>query len=114
MHTITYAFLVLLVSIGLNERTAVDRQALLALVLIVAGVKVLGARMGGFTNRESMRVGVGMISRGEVGLIVANVWVNAGLIKTELFSIVTLIVLLPVSYALWWRPLRRGDTSCLT
>jgi Kef-type K+ transport system membrane component KefB len=34
-----------------------------------------------------------MISRGEVGLIVASVGVSAGLIKTELFSIVTLIVL---------------------
>jgi Kef-type K+ transport system membrane component KefB len=34
-----------------------------------------------------------MISRGEVGLIVASVGVGAGLIKTELFSVVTVIVL---------------------
>jgi Kef-type K+ transport system membrane component KefB len=34
-----------------------------------------------------------MISRGEVGLIVATVGVDAGLIQTELFSVVTLIIL---------------------
>jgi Kef-type K+ transport system membrane component KefB len=73
---------------------------LLALVLVIVAVvsKVLGgglgARLGGFTDRESLRVGVGMVSRGEVGLIVATVGVNAGLIKTELFSVVTIIVLL--------------------
>jgi len=34
-----------------------------------------------------------MISRGEVGLIVAAVGVGQGLIKTELFAVITLIVL---------------------
>ena len=103
MHTITYAFLVpiFFVSIGLktNVRLLVGPDLLLVFVLVIVAVasKVLGsgigARLGGFSNRESLRVGVGMISRGEVGLIVASVGVSAGLIKTELFSIVTLIVL---------------------
>jgi Kef-type K+ transport system membrane component KefB len=103
MHTITYGFLVpiFFVSIGLktNARLLTGAGLLLALVLVIVAVvsKVLGgglgARLGGFTNRESLRVGVGMISRGEVGLIVASVGVNAGLIQTELFSIVTLIVM---------------------
>jgi Kef-type K+ transport system membrane component KefB len=103
MHTITYGFLVpiFFVSIGLktNVRLLTESGLLLALVLVIVAVvsKVLGgglgARLGGFTNRESLRVGVGMISRGEVGLIVASVGVSAGLIQTELFSIVTLIVL---------------------
>lgn len=103
MRTITYAFLVpiFFVSIGLktNVRLLVGPDLLLVFVLVIVAVasKVLGsgigARLGGFTNRESLRVGVGMISRGEVGLIVASVGVSAGLIKTELFSIVTLIVL---------------------
>jgi hypothetical protein len=30
-----------------------------------------GARLARFTNREALQVGTGMISRGEVGLIVA-------------------------------------------
>ena len=103
MHTITYAFLVpiFFVSIGLktNARLLAGPDVVFALVLVLVAVisKVigcgLGARLGGFTNRESLRVGVGMISRGEVGLIVATVGVDAGLIKTELFSVVTFIVL---------------------
>ena len=103
MHTITYAFLVpiFFVSIGLktNARLLIgpDIWFVLALVLVAVASKVLGcglgARLSGFNNAESLRVGVGMISRGEVGLIVATVGVDEGLIKTELFSVVTVIVL---------------------
>jgi Kef-type K+ transport system membrane component KefB len=103
MRTITYAFLVpiFFVSIGLktNARllTGPDLWFALALVLVAVVSKIvgcgLGARMGGFTHQESLRVGIGMISRGEVGLIVATVGVNEGLIKTELFSVATFIVL---------------------
>ena len=104
MHTITYALFVpiFFVSIGLKTNARLlagpDLLLVVVLVLVAAVSKVLGgglgARLGGFTNRESLRVGVGMISRGEVGLIVATVGVNAGLIKTELFSVVTIIVLI--------------------
>ncbi len=104
MHTITYALLVpvFFVSIGLKTdvRALAAGDLLLVAVLVLVAVvskllgSGLGARLGGFTNRESTRVGVGMISRGEVGLIVANVGVSAALIKTELFSVVTIIVLL--------------------
>ena len=104
IHTIAYAFLVpiFFVSIGLktNARELTGSDLLLVLVLVIVAVvsKVLGsglgARLGGFTNRESLRVGVGMISRGEVGLIVATVGVSAGLVRTGLFSDVTIIVLL--------------------
>lgn len=104
MHTITYAFLVpiFFVSIGLktDARLLTGPNILLATVLVVVAVitKVmgggLGARLGGFTDREALRVGIGMISRGEVGLIVATVGVDAGLIEPELFAIVTIIVLI--------------------
>jgi len=104
MHTLTYAFLVpvFFVSIGLKTNArALDVSALwfaAALVLIAVVSKVagcgLGARLGGFNNTQALRVGVGMISRGEVGLIVASVGVGAGLIQTEVFSVVTFIVLL--------------------
>jgi Kef-type K+ transport system membrane component KefB len=104
MHTITYAFLVpiFFASIGLktDAHLLTGPNLLLIAVLVVAAVisKVigcgLGARLGGFTNRESLRVGLGMISRGEVGLIVAAVGVDAGLIQPELFSSITFIVLI--------------------
>ena len=52
-----------------------------------------GAKLGGFTGKESLRVGVGMISRGEVGIIVAMVGLNAGIIDTKVFSMMILMVL---------------------
>jgi hypothetical protein len=45
----------------------------IALVIIAIGAKVIGcalfARGFGFNAQQSLRVGIGMISRGEVGLI---------------------------------------------
>jgi Kef-type K+ transport system membrane component KefB len=103
LHPITYGLLVpiFFIHIGLqtNVHLLAGREVLLAVVLVVAAVvsKVLGcglgARWGGFTNREALRVGVGMISRGEVGLIVAAVEVQSGLIGAELLAVVASIVL---------------------
>lgn len=103
MHTLTYAFLVpiFFVSIGLrtDARLLAGPGLIFALVLVLVAIlsKVvgsgLGARLSGFTNLESLRLGLGMVSRGEVGLIVASVGMQEGLIETELFSIVTFIVL---------------------
>lgn len=103
MHTLTFAFLVpiFFVSIGLrtDTRLLTGPELIFALALVLAAIlsKVvgcgLGARLSGFTHLESLRVGLGMVSRGEVGLIVATVGVQEGLIGTELFSIVTFIVL---------------------
>jgi Kef-type K+ transport system membrane component KefB len=47
-----------------------------AIISKVAG-SGLGALAGGFNRRDSLRLGVGMISRGEVGLIVASVALRA-------------------------------------
>ena len=103
MYTITYAIFVpiFFVSIGLktnlHQLTGTDVPFALVLVLVAIVGKVvgcgLGARIAGFANREALRVGVGMVSRGEVGLIVASVGVSTGLIPSDLFAVVTLIVL---------------------
>jgi Kef-type K+ transport system membrane component KefB len=53
----------------------------------------LGARVSGFNTRESLRVGVGMVSRGEVGLIVAAVGLESGLIDSIVFASIVLVVL---------------------
>lgn len=54
----------------------------------------LGALLGGFTRMESLQLGVGMMSRGEVGLIVAAVGINQGLIGPETFAAVVGVVIL--------------------
>ncbi len=103
MHTIAYSFFVpiFFVSIGLktNIRLLTGDLLPLTVVLIVIAIvsKIigsgLGARLAGFDNQRALRVGLGMVSRGEVGLIVASVGVSAAIIQTELFSVVTVIVL---------------------
>lgn len=55
---------------------------LVALISKVAGCG-LGAKACKFTNKESVQIGVGMISRGEVALIIANKGASMGLIDTE-------------------------------
>lgn len=54
----------------------------------------LGARMMSFNKEESLRIGVGMISRGEVALIVADKGAAVGLIKEADFAPVIIVVLI--------------------
>jgi len=54
----------------------------------------LGARAGKFTWLESLQLGIGMVSRGEVGLIVASVGLQSGLLSTELFANIIGMVLI--------------------
>ena len=53
----------------------------------------LGAKLCGYSGQDSLRIGVGMISRGEVALIVANNGIAAGLMKDEFFGPVVLMVI---------------------
>ena len=53
----------------------------------------LGARLCRYSGQDSLRIGVGMISRGEVALIVANNGIAAGLMKDEFFGPVVLMVI---------------------
>lgn len=102
IHPLAYSIFVPLffISIGLaaNGRALGDRVWFtIALVGVAIVAKAVGcalfARLFGFTNRQSLRVGVGMISRGEVGLIVAGYGLSNGLIGTEVFSASVIVVL---------------------
>lgn len=53
-----------------------------------------GALLGGLDRRESLQLGIGMMSRGEVGLIVATVGVTQGLINEVIFSAVVGVVIM--------------------
>jgi len=102
VHPLTYSVLVpiFFISIGLraNGRDLGAHTAFtIALVLVAIGAKAIGcgalAKICGFSPRESLRVGVGMISRGEVGLIVAGYGLGHGLIDQDVFSASVIIVL---------------------
>ena len=121
IHPLTYSFFVpvFFISIGLhaNGRDLGARAAFaLALILVAIVTKALGcglfARLAGFGTKASIRVGVGMISRGEVGLIVAGYGLANGLIDRDVFSasvvmvLVTTMVTPPLLKATF--PARRG------
>ena len=53
----------------------------------------LGARFCGYTNHDALSVGIGMISRGEVALIVAQKGSQVGLISPEMFPAIVLVVI---------------------
>jgi len=103
LKAFTYALLVpiFFVSVGLqaNARTLAAQDIPLALLIILAAVagKVVGcgagARLAGFTGPEALRIGVGMISRGEVGLIIAAIGLQSGLLGERGFAIMVIMVL---------------------
>jgi Kef-type K+ transport system membrane component KefB len=102
IHPLTYSIFVpvFFISIGLqvNARelgASVGFTVVLALTSIATKAvgSSVGARACGFTTAESIRVGAGMISRGEVGLIVANYGLANGLIGPQVFSATVLMVL---------------------
>jgi Kef-type K+ transport system membrane component KefB len=67
------------------------------LILVAIVTKALGcgllARLTGFSTKESIRVGAGMISRGEVGLIVAGYGLTHAIIGGDVFSAAVVMVL---------------------
>jgi Kef-type K+ transport system membrane component KefB len=102
IHPLTYSMLVpvFFVGIGLqaNGRQLGGHVAFTVAIVVVAIVtKVVGcgaaARLLGFGRTEAVRVGVGMISRGEVGLIVASYGLAHGIIGLDVFSASVMMVL---------------------
>ncbi len=87
---------------------------IIAMIVVAIVSKVggagLGARLAGFSNRESLQLGAGMMSRGEVGLIVATLGVSEGLLSGQVFSgvvgvvIVTTLLTPPALRFLFTRP----------
>lgn len=65
----------------------------LALISKFAGCG-LGAKISGFGWRSSMGIGAGMISRGEVALILAAIGLEAGLLAQEYYTSAIIVVIL--------------------
>jgi Kef-type K+ transport system membrane component KefB len=102
IHPLTYSMLVpvFFVAIGLQAN---GRQlgghvgftfAVAAVAIVTKAVGCAsGARLLGFGRIEAIRVGAGMISRGEVGLIIASYGLAHQLIGPDVFSASVLMVL---------------------
>jgi len=91
---------VFFVSIGLEADVRMLGGAVsLTLLLVVAAIvtKIVGAGGGALLGRfepiEALRVGTGMVPRGEVALIIASVGLRAGVIGRDVFSMVIAVTL---------------------
>jgi Kef-type K+ transport system membrane component KefB len=90
-----------LVSIGLEVNAWQSGGRLgffLVLLLIAIAGKIVGCGMGaslaGFGKRDSFVVGLGMIPRGEVGLITASIGFSAGLVARDIYAQTVVLVLI--------------------
>ncbi|RNJ75713.1 MAG: cation:proton antiporter [Nitrosopumilus sp. H8] len=78
---------------------AVDLNILMlsgVIILVAIATKLFGCGLPAMLFLKSrdggMKVGIGMISRGEVGLIVAGVGVTAGILTSEVYSTIVIMV----------------------
>ncbi len=105
------------VSIGLAADFIADFDGLLVLVVLVIacagkiGGVFLGARLAGVTSRESLAIGFGMNARGAMGIILASLALQAGIISNRIF--VALILMSLVTSLLSGPVMRRLMRSLL-
>ncbi len=103
LHSLSYAFFIpiFFVSIGLSVNLSqMPLESLwifLGISLIAILGKIIGAGGGAllsrFTSREALQLGIGMVSRGEVGLIIAKIGENLGFLSSELFTAIVGMIL---------------------
>ncbi|EIL8448139.1 cation:proton antiporter [Clostridium perfringens] len=101
-ETLSYMLLspIFFASIGIKvQLTAMTKTIFIfAILLLLVAIlsKVLGCALGAklckYSNREAIQIGTGMISRGEVALIVANKGIAMGLMLPEFLAPVVIVV----------------------
>jgi Kef-type K+ transport system membrane component KefB len=85
-------------SVNLRALDFSSTWSILLIVFVAILGKILGAGAGALLSklkrREALQLGIGMVSRGEVGLIVANVGLVAGWLNNVIFSSIVAMVIL--------------------
>lgn len=120
LRAIAYSFFVpiFFVNIGLSIDIFDLQLNALWMVLAISAMGILGkmvgaglgAYLGRFSWLESLQLGIGMVSRGEVGLIVAKVGLDTGMLSKDIFSaivgmvLITTLVTPPMLRAAFARP----------
>ena len=104
LHALSYAFFVpiFFVSIGLSVNLRTMDLNTLWIIVGITVIAILGKIIGAgggtricrFTWRESLQLGIGMVSRGEVGLIIAKLGLDSGYLSTEIFSAIVGMILI--------------------
>ncbi|MFB5250548.1 cation:proton antiporter [Bacillus mycoides] len=103
VEPIAYAMFVpvFFVSIGMNitfDGIGDQIWFILALTVIAVLTKLIGcgfgARITGFDAKSSAIIGAGMVSRGEVALIIAGTGLSSGLLAQDYFTAIVIVVIL--------------------
>lgn len=85
----------------------------LLLIIVAISSKVIGCGLGAkackYTNKDSYRIGVGMISRGEVALIVANKGMAVGLMPQIFFApVIIMVIITTLITPIWLKVAYKG------
>lgn len=95
-----------LAGIGMQLQTSVFREAstiVLTVVIVVAAVtsKLLGCGIGALPAgwRNAIRVGCGMVPRGEVGMVVAQIGLSEGVVSPKVYGVVVAMAVLTTMVA---------------
>lgn len=101
-NTLSYMLLspIFFASIGLKVELPSMSATIIIFAVILAIIAILskmvgcglGAKICGFDTKECLQIGAGMISRGEVALIVANKGLDFGLMNEALFAPIVIVV----------------------
>lgn len=104
LHSLSYAFFVpiFFISIGLSVDLHSVTLASLWIITAISAIAVVGKVVGSgvgamlakFNFKEALQLGIGMISRGEVGLIIAKIGLDLGYLSGELFSSIIAMILI--------------------
>ena len=89
-------------SVGLNLTTLSFSKPIWLFIILFTAVTViskiigngLGAKICGYPKDKAIQIGIGMATRGEVALIIADEAKKINLISEEVFSIVIITVML--------------------
>ena len=105
-ETLSYMLLspVFFASIGLNVKLTKDsfNSSIIVFTLLLLVVAIItkiigcgiGAKLCRYTTKESIQIGIGMVSRGEVALIVANKGQAVGLMDDRFFAPIVIMVVI--------------------
>lgn len=101
-NTLSYMLLspIFFASIGLKVELPAMSALIIIFSVLLAVIAILskmvgcgiGAKICGFDTKECLQIGVGMISRGEVALIVADKGLSIGLMDKDLFAPIVIVV----------------------
>lgn len=105
---------------GIGLKTSFDNFTLsilwfsIAFVIVGLLTKIIGCGLMGklcrFNNKDSLKIGIGMMTRGEVALIVAQKGLDAGILDQKYFAaVILLIIISSISTPILLKLLYRGE-----